>query len=391
MASRKRTAHADDCVMALRKPMRFGMITEATVPHGITYHRRYKQMIDEAVFAEEMGFEFWGCSEQHLLLDLGVSATEVLLAAVARETSRMQMRHMIRLLLKGMNHPLRIAEQAATLDLISDGRCGLGTGRANLHYQLEAFEISSDETRPMWEESLDLIVKAFTQESFTHKGHYWNIKDPVFLTPKSLQYPHPPLYVAATSIPTLEAAGRKGIGAMTTDHYLGWDVAEKNARAYQAQIAKPSNPVSPAVNNCLSFLSIPAFCAETDKEARAAAGEEGLAFAKLLLDAFPEAAKRSKSYAYFADVLKYEKHVGDLDYFLENTPAMLIGSPDFFIKQIRRLQDMGYDEIILRIDGQSVSHEQIMRSIQLIGEHVIPEFNSPDSIVRRSLFVGGVP
>ena len=298
---------------------------------------------------------------------------------------------MIRLLLKGMNHPLRVAEQAATLDLVSDGRCGLGTGRANLPYQLDAFEIRSDETRPMWEESLDLIVKAFTQESFTHDGHYWKIKDPVYLTPKPLQYPHPPLYVAATSIPTLEAAGRKGIGAMTSDHFVGWDVVEKNAKAYQAQIANPSNPISSVINNCLSFIALPAYCAETDKEARAYGGEEGLAFARLIFETFPEAAKRSASYAYFDDVRKYEKYLGDLDYFLENTPGMMIGSPDCFIKQIRRLQDLGYDEVILRIDGGSMSHEVLMRGIQLIGEHVIPEFNNPTCMVRKGLFAGGVP
>ena len=120
-------------------------------------------------------------------------------------------------------------------------------------------------------------------------------------------------------------------------------------------------------------------------------GEETLAYPQLFFDIFPEAAKRSESYAYFADVKKYEKHLGDLSYFLENTPGILIGSPDYFIKQIRRLQDIGYDEVILRIDGQSVSHEQILRSIQLIGEHVIPEFNNPTCMVRRGLFVGGVP
>lgn len=376
---------------ALYQPIRFGLITEGGVPHGISYHRRYAQMIDEAVFAEEMGFEFWGCSEQHGLLDLGISATEVLLAAVARETSRMQMRHMVRLPLKGMNHPLRVAEQAATLDLVSNGRCGLGTGRANLPYQLDAFEIDPNETRPMWEEALDLMVKAFTQESFTHHGHYWHIKDPFCLTPKSLQYPHPPLSVAATSLPTIEAAGRKGIGAMTCDHFIGWELTEKLAKAYKAHIANPSTPVSTVVNNCLSWLAIPAYCGETDAEARAIAGKEALGFAQLLYEHWPAAAKRAESYAYFDEVRKYEKYLGDLDYFLENTPGMMIGSPDYFIRTIKRLQGLGFEEIILRIDAQTIPHEALMRSIRLVGEHVIPEFNNPGCMVHKGLFVGGVP
>jgi len=370
--------------------MRFGFINEGAVPMGGTYHTRYREIMDEAIYAEEMGFDFFGCSEQHFMNNGGISSTEVFYGALAQRTSRIQIRSMVRLLLK-FNHPIRVAEQAATIDILSNGRHGFGTGRANLPYQLDAFEVSADETRAMWEESLDLIVRAFTQETVTHKGHYWNIKDPVHLTPKPMQSPHPPIYVAATSIPTLERAGDRGIGAMTMDHLVGWDVVEKNAKAYRDHIANPSDPVSSVVNNSLGFLVLPAYCGETDKEAREWGGREALAFAKLLVKHWPKAAKRSESYAYFADVLKFEDRVNDLDYFLENTPGMMVGSPDHFIERIERLEKLGYDEVIMRIDGASMGHERLMRAVQLIGENVIPHFNNPGNVVHKILYEGGVP
>ena len=143
--------------------MKFGLIVEANVPVGLTQHRRYQQMISEAVYAEEAGFDFWGASEQHFMGNIGMSATEVMYAAVAAKTTRIRLRHMIRLLLK-FNHPLRIAEQLATLDLISNGRAELGTGRSNSLIALNAFGVSPTETRAQWNESLDIIAKAISDE-----------------------------------------------------------------------------------------------------------------------------------------------------------------------------------------------------------------------------------
>lgn len=378
---------------ALQKTLRFGCVVEGATPVGTTYHRRYMQMIEEAQFAEEMGFDFWGTSEQHFLLSVGVSATEVLYAAVAQHTKRMRLRHMIRLLLK-FNHPLRIAEQTATLDLVSNGRIELGTGRANTPIQLAGFDVDPDETRAQWAEGFDLIVKAFTQDPVMHEGRFWKMRMPVHLTPKPLQYPHPPLSVAASSVQTMEIAGDKGIGAMATDHFLGWELTEQFANAYKSRIAAPAAPVSTVVNNSLGFLVLPAYIAESDKEARKYGEAEALGFARLLLALYPAMAAGSKDYAYFADVSKYEKHIDDLNFFLETTPGMMVGTPDFFVRQIQRLSDIGYDEVILRIDGANIPHEKLMHAIELLGRYVLPHFKTPTNVITHTLMEGregGVP
>lgn len=370
------------------QPMRFGVITEGCVPSGMTHYHRYKQMIVEAAFADEMGFDFWGCSEQHFHGSFGVTATEVLFAAVAQHTTRMRLRHMVRLAL-AFNHPLRIAEQTATVDLVSDGRVDLGLGRSNTPAQLDAFQVDGGETKSQMWESLDIIVKAFTQETVTHEGKHWNIPVPVPLTPKPLQYPHPPLSVAASSPETIAEAAEKGLGVMAIDHYSGWETVKLHADTYREHIQAPSRPVSSVVNNSLGYLCLPAYCAETDEQAHREGGPGALEFAQALQVLYAPMAKKSADYAYFDDVKQFADKVHDLDYFLETTPSMMVGSPDFFIKQIRRLQNLGYDEVILRVDG-FMSHEKLMKSLRLIGEHVIPTFRNPTNIVQHA-FSGGAP
>lgn len=371
-------------------PMRFGLIVEACVPHGVTFHQRYKEMIDEAVYAEEMGFDFWGSSEHHFLVDIGISSPEVFFAAVARHTKRIKLRHMVRLMLT-MNHPLRIAEQAATLDLVSDGRVELGLGRSNQEIQLDAFQIDPETTKEQLLEGVDLIVKAFNNDSFVHEGKFWNIPKPAHLTPRPLQNPHPPLFLGATSEEMHGKAGDWGFGILSWDNYRGWEQARAHADLYKSRIANPSALKSTVVNDNMSFLVIPAYCCESAKEAKQRGGPIALEFVNLIIKVFPSMARRAKSYDYMRWFEQLEPYKDDIDYFLETTPGMLVGTPDYFVSQIRRLQELGYDEVILRIDG-AMKHEELMRAIKLIGQYVIPEFKSPRNIVRSGIFPsGGIP
>ena len=372
---------------AWRPPMRFGLIDEACVPHGVSFYQRYREMIDEAVLAEEMGFDFWGSSEHHHLVDIGISSPEVFFAAVAQHTSRIRLRHMVRLALS-FNHPLRIAEQTATLDLVSNGRVDLGLGRSNQEIQLDAFEVDPGDTREQMMESLEVIMKAFSGESFTHKGKNWTIETPVHLTPRPLQTPHPPIFLSATSETMHKRTGELGLGLLSWDKYMGWDRAEKHARLYKEAIAEAPDQVSPLRNDNLSFLVIPAFCAETEKEAREKGAPIALEFIQMIVKVFPSLANRSSDYDYMREFAELEKYQNDIDFFLENSPGLMVGTPDHFVKQIRRLHDIGYDEVILRIDG-AMEHDDHMRAIKMIGEEVIPEVKNPLNVVRSGLFPKG--
>lgn len=180
--------------------MRFMVATEAETPLGTTHHRRYKEVLEEAKFAEEMGFHTWGTSEQHFMSPVScISAPEVLYGTVAAITSRIRIRHAIVLLPFAFNHPLRVAERIATLDIVSDGRAELGVGRGNHLTQLNAFGGDAEQTRPEMVEAVEIIQKALSRPSFSHHGKLMNIPE-VSLCPRPVQQPFPPMFMVATSL-----------------------------------------------------------------------------------------------------------------------------------------------------------------------------------------------
>src|SRR4051812_12957656 len=238
--------------------MRFALLQEAHFPQGVTLDRRYAEMVEEAVLAEESGFDVYALSEQHFgyspswpaervgpVSRAAVSAPEVFLAYVAARTSRIKLRTASTVLLE-FNHPVRVAERLNTLDILSNGRAELGTARSNNVATMEAFGVDPTETRAQWTESLELIVKALSQDPFSHDGDLWHMAERT-LTPPSAQQPYPPIYVSASGPETHGIAGEVGIGAMTGASVLGWPHVERCVEAYRAAIAAPSRPVGPLI------------------------------------------------------------------------------------------------------------------------------------------------
>ena len=136
--------------------MRFGLLQEGLLDAGTDGHRRYHEMVEEAVIAEEAGFDFYANSEQHFIVTpdlVSVSSPEVFLTYVAARTSRIRLRTASTVLLE-FNHPVRVAERLATLDVLSGGRAELGTARSNNVNTLEAFGVDPTTTRAQWTESI---------------------------------------------------------------------------------------------------------------------------------------------------------------------------------------------------------------------------------------------
>lgn len=365
--------------------MRFGFLSECETPEGTTYHRRYWEVINEVVLAEEMGFDFFGTSEQHFLCGLcSVSAPESFYPAIAMRTSHIRLRHMVVVL--PFNHPVRVAERIATEDILSNGRIELGTGRANTLLQLDGFQCAADKTRELWEEALEVVMKAFLHDPFSHEGKHFTIP-PRSLTPKGLQYPHPPVFMATQSAESHKLAADKGIGALSFDLFLGREYLEQMLFIYKSNI-KYAKPVGGFVTNSFAATSFNVFCAPSIKEATRDAREPAMRFVRAAVDTHESLAQRSKSYPYAELMERVRLRMNDFEW-LCNETSVLVGNPDFFIERIKRYHELGVDEIIMRFDG---NHEQIKRSIELVGKYVIPHFKTPGSmVVGPSPFLGPVP
>ena len=358
--------------------MNFGLENQGSSLPGTTYtnYIRYKDLIDEALQAERVGFDFWGTTEQHF--GELPSSPEVIHAYVAAKTSRIRLRAGVTLLPFAFNHPIRVAEQIATLDILSDGRTDLGIGRGNNIRELEGFGIPFDDTKAQMWESLEIIDKALSFEEFEHHGELLDL--PLRrLTPKPVQTPHPPITVAATSIETCRIAGERGIGCIILDLWQGWEYAEEQIKAYRSGLTR-ADPVCGVVNDTLGLLSLGSYIDTTMEKAVEFGGDWAMKYHRGVTAGHAALGDASADYAYMTQLRKREKYVGDLDFLRENSPTCMVGTPDDFVERIQKLEKMGIDEVTFNIDG--VGHDKIMQAFDLIGRYVIPEFKRPGSVVR---------
>ena len=361
--------------------MRFIMMSECATNPGETQHRRYFDMIEEAVFAEQMGFYGWGTSEHHFFNDMCVTPSpEVLFTAVAMRTNRIRLRYMSRLI--SVIHPILVAEQTAATDLLSNGRVELTTARGNTLLQLDAFGVSLEETKGRSEEALELIIKALSNDTFSHDGKYWGKIPERRLSPKPFQEPHPPLYKIVQSIESAVDARRKGLGLITSDAYLGWEVLQANLDAYNSVPDSEVDPVGAYAIKSAASSVMSVRCAKTTDLALEHAEEDLLRFAQMIInDVYVQLAERSpEMYGEFSRIGQLRKHADDAEWLRTCGPTVLVGDPQYCIEQVQKTADIGADEIVLRIDGGT--HEERMATIENLGRYVIPYFSNPGSVVR---------
>lgn len=363
--------------------MRFVMLSECETQRGETHHRRYWDMVAEAVFAEEMGFDAWGTSEHHFFYDIAVAPSpECLFTAVAMRTSRMRLRHMSRLI--SVVHPVLVAEQLASTDIFSNGRVELTAARGNTLLQLDAFGVSLDETRARAEEALGLIVRALSNDTFSHEGKYWGKIPKRSLTPRCVQYPHPPLFKICQSAESARDAARSGVGMITSDLYLGWETLAEFVSAYRSVPDAEVTPVGAFRVNSVASSVMTAYCAETNADAMRLAERNLLRFAQMIIhDVYAQLAERSsEGYGGFSRLRELREYAHDAHFLRETTPTVLVGDPDYCIEQIRKHEALGADEIVLRLDGDT--HQEIMRNIEWFGRYVIPHFRGAHRVVSHA-------
>lgn len=365
--------------------MRVGFMSEGEASEGQSYFHRYRDLIDEVIFAEEMGFDFFASSEQHFTFGATVSAPECLYSYLFPLTKRIRFRHAVTLLPHRINHPLRVAERIATEDILSGGRIELGTGRANTALIVKAFEVDADQTRGEWKEALDVIRLAFGEQPFSYEGQYLHIPKR-YMIPLPIQKPYPPISVAATSPDSLISAAQEGIGVMTSSYFFGWDWLSKLTEAYFGAIAELAE-APPNANYHFTPL-LYAYCAETDEEARRDGFEGIYNAARLASISFSRLAQLSQSYSYMTQADDAVERISDPTWLIEESGTVICGAPDTCIKQIQRYVDMGANELIIRVDG--VGHEKVMRSLELFGKEVLPRFTGKYAVVPEGLVRGGI-
>src|SRR5262245_11259072 len=188
--------------------MKFGLHFQVPCRPEQSPVQRYRDTIEQAVHAEALGFEAIWPVEQHFNPELSISPAPLLtLSAIAERTRTLRLG--IAIVLLPLSHPIRVAEEIATLDVISNGRVEFGIGRGSIPTHFSGFGLNQAESRERMLESLEMILQAWTTDRLSFQGKFYNVNN-LSVVPKPVQRPYPPVRIAANSADTFELAGRLG-------------------------------------------------------------------------------------------------------------------------------------------------------------------------------------
>jgi alkanesulfonate monooxygenase SsuD/methylene tetrahydromethanopterin reductase-like flavin-dependent oxidoreductase (luciferase family) len=343
----------------------------------------YQHTLEQAVAGERFGWDAFWTVEHHFLEEYShCSNPEVLYGAIAALTERMRLGYGVRLMPKPYNHPVRTAESVAVLDLISNGRVDLGTGRSSTRPELEGFGISPRDTRAMWQEAIGHVVGCWTNDEYEFQGEHWSMPKRRVL-PKPMQKPHPPLWGATSSEDGHRQVGELGLGLCSFAVGVSPEQVKEKIDIYREAIGRCEQPIGAYVHDQASTFTM-AVCAPTREEAWETARESFEWYpkhgARLIASMAEMLAKESEdfgTYHYVADMRKVADD-GSLDLlsleYLAEAGACVLGTVDDCIETCRRYEAAGVDQLLCLVNPYKIPHEQVMQTIELMGTHVIPEF-----------------
>ena len=334
-----------------------------------------QECLDEVEAADKAGFSTVWLTEHHFLEEYCHStAPEIFLAAASQRTKNIRLGFGIMHLPPAVNHPARVAERIATLDLLSNGRVEFGTGESSSVGELGGFNIDPADKRAQWEEALEVAIRCMIEEPFAgFKGEH--IQMPARnVIPKPMQKPHPPVWVACTRPASVQMAAQKCIGALSFA-YTGPGPLTERVNGYYKEFEENGVPITPNINpNILAIggdLSM--MVAKTDEQALQRLGQGGGFFSFGIMHYYMTGVHTPARTGVWKRYLEEVEKDPTLAY---GPGRGAIGSPATVREFLRGYEDSGVDEIILLLNPRS--HEGTMESIEIMGKEVLPEFIERD-------------
>ncbi|HTZ92913.1 MAG TPA: LLM class flavin-dependent oxidoreductase [Streptosporangiaceae bacterium] len=360
--------------------MDFGLLFEMQVPKPwgpATEADAYRNGVAQAIAAEQAGFTHVWAVEHHFREEFShMGAPEIWLTAVAQQTSRIRIGHGVVLLPMPFNHPVRVAERIGALDILSGGRVDFGTGRSIAELEIGGFGIDPGDTRDMWSESVEFLQRLWTsgEQEVEYHGKYLELP-PRKVFPRPVQKPHPPMWMAATSPMSYALAGDYGLGVLAFGMAVDKDAMGRRLAEWRAAMAASTRQIS--VRNEQAAVFMMCFCAETEAAARAICQDSFVRYLDVTVEHFLRwGAKRElpPGYEWYATALKRgpaRSGPAKFEYLQENG-MILVGSPDMIAERIRGFKDAGATQMLVAMQLGDIPHDQVMKSIRLFGEEVIP-------------------
>jgi alkanesulfonate monooxygenase SsuD/methylene tetrahydromethanopterin reductase-like flavin-dependent oxidoreductase (luciferase family) len=324
--------------------MRFGLFGSATARHGgpdADSGLGYKQFVEYNIEAEALGYHSTFLVEHHFSGAGQVSASLSLLTWLAAKTRTLRLGTAV--LVLPWHNPVLLAEQAATIDLLSGGRLDFGVGKGYRHNEFTGFSVPIEEGEARFAECLDVVVKSWiSKQRFSHHGRYWKFED-IIVEPPTAQKPHPPIWMAAGSPHSIAQVAERGYNLLL-DQFASLDAIGERVAWFKAGVEKRGRAFDP-----LEVGVARAFYVAQDQADKEAALEQRLAaqrhFAALSKSA--DGAQSKASIMAFSDTREASEE------------AALYGTPDEIALKLERLRKLGIDYVLL--NGGGLAHESLRR------------------------------
>lgn len=358
--------------------------------------RTFQEALEQVALADALGFHHVWAVEHHFLEEYSHSASpELFLAAAAMRTKQIRLGHGIVQLPPQINHPARVAERIAVLDLLSNGRVDFGSGEGSGPLEIGAFGVDPETKRAQWEEALRAIVRMFTEEPFEGiDGRFFKLPRRN-VVPKPLQKPHPPLWVAAPRPESILNAARHGLGALCFTLNVEPESAGRIVSNYEAEICSERFvPIGENVTPRVACVT-PFMCHHREEVAleRGIDGAHFMGFAQNYF--YGNGATHESGAVRLWERFERERVSAGFDRMVASasidalgarvqgdngtTIRGAIGTPGQVRDFLRRYEAGGVDEVILFCQVGRNSNVHIMEALEVFGREVLPEFIERDA------------
>jgi alkanesulfonate monooxygenase SsuD/methylene tetrahydromethanopterin reductase-like flavin-dependent oxidoreductase (luciferase family) len=371
--------------------VRFGLFYEHQLPRAADGDEEalLADALEQVELADRLGIDYVWEVEHHFLEEYShSSAPEVFLAAASQRTSRIRLGHGIVQTPPAVNHPARVAERVATLDLVSGGRVEFGTGEGSSQMELGAFGVDREQKHAQWEESLDAITRMLVEEPFAGYDGRWISMPPRNVVPKPKQKPHPPLWVACSRRETILTAAQLGLGALSFAFVEPEDAREWVSSYYDLLASDRCVPAGFAVNPNVAVV-LPMLCHRDEATAieRGIDGAHFFGFSLAYYYAFGdhrpgrssiwrEFSERRGEVGFAREIVTADDAPLGVRLLQEGLGSLrgAIGTPAQIADLIERYEAAGVDQVIFVSQAGTNRHEHICESLELFAEEVMPRF-----------------
>ena len=350
--------------------MDFGMFLDFSNRRGGTHEDTFKENFELVDLAEESGLDTVWLAETHFNPERSVlSAQMVIASSIATRTKRLRVGSAVNVL--PLVHPLRIAEEAATVDQISEGRFEFGVGRSGNVRAYETMGINYDESRDRFQEALEIILLAWSGETFSYEGKYNHITNAT-LSPRPYQKPHPKVRIASSADDSFTRVGRLGFPIFLSMRGMDVNELETNLKDYHKAWKEAGHP-GEAGDVSVRF---PMYIAPTDEDAVEEPKESIEAYFQRMRRLFEDGFGGGTGAEFQERRRRHIEHLESLtwDDILET--KVIVGSPERVIERLTQYKEMlGLTGFTAELNpGGLLPKEAVHRSLKLLTEEVMPAF-----------------